>query len=59
MNPRWLIRAALWVRRPPSPARVKLVVGLIVVVITVGLIEHYIGWPSWAQLDRLPRPPKF
>lgn len=54
----WLIRAKRWAQNPPSAARVKLVVGIIVACIVVGLIEHYVGWPDWAKAERIPRLPR-
>ncbi|EPX79103.1 hypothetical protein [Litoreibacter arenae] len=59
MSWRWLLRASMWVRRPPSDRRVKLVVGLIVVCILIALIEHYVGWPDWATMERAPRVPRY
>jgi hypothetical protein len=59
MNWRWLWRASIWARRPPSARRVKLVVGLIAALIAMALIERYIGWPDWAQMERPPRRPKY
>lgn len=58
MSWRWLLRAAMWVRRPPSPQRVKMFVGLIVVCIAIGLIEYFGYWPDWATLERPPRVPR-
>ncbi|MEP3345961.1 MAG: hypothetical protein ABJN34_01705 [Litoreibacter sp.] len=59
MSWRWLLRASMWARRPPSEKRVKLFVGLIALCITIALLEHYVGWPEWAKLDRMPRAPRF
>lgn len=59
MNWRWIMRAAIWVRRPPSPRKIKFFVGLIVIAITIGLIEYFGYWPEWAKVDRLPRAPRF
>lgn len=59
MGWRWLMRAALWVRSPPSPQRVKLFVGLLAICLAIAFYEHYFGWPSWATLDRPPRVPRF
>lgn len=59
MNMRWLWRASLWVRRPPSERKVKLVLGLIACCIVIALLEHYVGWPEWAKLERAPRRPQF
>jgi hypothetical protein len=46
MNPMWLIRMQRWVRRPPSMARVKLVVGVIAICLALYGIEHIFGWPT-------------
>ena len=54
----WLLRAKRWVQNPPSPARVKLVFGIIALCLTIGFVEHYIGWPDWATAERIPRLPK-
>ncbi len=59
MTWRWLLRAAMWVRRPPSPQRIKMFVGLVVICIVIGLIEYFGYWPEWATLDRPPRVPRF
>ena len=50
---RWLLRMALWARRPPSEARVKLVLGVIVACVSLVLIERLLGWPDWATVERL------
>lgn len=55
---RWLIRATLWARNPPSMKRVIFFISILVVCLTVGFIEHYIGWPEWAQRDKVPRMPR-
>jgi hypothetical protein len=26
--------------------------------LTLGFVEHYIGWPDWAQRERVPRLPR-
>lgn len=59
MNWRWLLRASIWARRPPSPRRVKLVVGLIAICLCVAFVEYYVGWPEWATMERPPRVPRF
>ncbi len=46
MNIRWLLRAYRWVRNPPSPRMVKLVLGVIALVLAVAAVEHWIGWPE-------------
>ena len=54
----WLLRAKRWVQNPPSPARVKLVLGIVALCLIIGLVEHYVGWPDWATAERMPRSPK-
>jgi hypothetical protein len=49
----------MWARRPPSEKRVKLFVGLIALCIAIALLEHYVGWPEWAKLERMPRAPRY
>ena len=46
MTPVWLIRMARWARNPPSPARVKLVLGVIALCLVVFGIEWLFGWPE-------------
>lgn len=57
----WLLRAARWVRNPPSAGRVWLVAVVVALVVVLGTIE-WMGWvPDWATQDRprrLPRVPK-
>jgi energy-coupling factor transporter transmembrane protein EcfT len=55
---RWLIRASLWARNPPSAKKVMFFGAILLVCLTIGFVEHYIGWPDWAQRDRLPRVPR-
>ena len=51
----WLMRAARWVRNPPSAGRVKLVVAIVAAVVLLGTAD-WMGWvPDWAQMDRVPR----
>ncbi len=57
MSPRWLMRIALWARNPPSRGRVRLVLGAALLCAALWGIEHWIGWPDWATVDRLPRGP--
>ena len=48
----------MWVRNPPSPAKVKFFAAILLVCLTVGFVEHYIGWPDWAKTERVPRLPR-
>lgn len=54
----WLVRAARWVRNPPSAGRVKLVAAVVLAVLLLGTIE-WMGWvPDWATQDRPARLPR-
>lgn len=55
INSRLLMRAALWVRNPPSMGRIKLVFDIIVVALIVVGIERLGFWPDWATSDRISR----
>lgn len=50
-NMMWLIRAAHWVRNPPSAGRVLLVVGVVVAVILLGTLDWLGWWPHWATVN--------
>ena len=52
---RWLLRAKRWAARPPSAQRVKLVLGIIAVVLLIGGVEHFIGWPDWMSVEATGR----
>lgn len=51
----WFMRAALWVRNPPSPARVKFVLGVIVIAILIVAVEALGLWPDALTVERHPR----
>ena len=51
----WLMRAKRWAHNPPSPGRVKLVLGLIVLLGAIAAVEAWVGWPDWATVE--PRGP--
>ncbi len=51
MNPRWLLLMARLARNPPSAARVKLVLGVIVIIAILYLIERTIGWPDFLTVE--------
>jgi hypothetical protein len=55
INSRLLLRAALWVRNPPSMGRIKLVFGIIAVAVVIIGIERLGFWPDWATSDHIPR----
>jgi hypothetical protein len=42
----WLLRMARWVRHPPSPARVRLVLAVIVLCLMLFGVEYLFGWPE-------------
>lgn len=51
MNYTWFLRMAKWARNPPSAARVKLVIGVILICLALVAIEHFFGWPEWLTLE--------
>ncbi|MFN7223525.1 MAG: hypothetical protein ACK4MS_05880 [Paracoccaceae bacterium] len=53
MNPIWFLRMARWVRRPPSMARVKLVVGVVLACLAIFAIEYVWGWPDALTPQRI------
>ncbi|ARJ70887.1 hypothetical protein [Paracoccus contaminans] len=59
-NMMWLVRAAHWVRNPPSAGRVWLSVAVVGAVIALGTIEWMGWWPDWAHVNgrgmRMMRP---
>jgi hypothetical protein len=46
------MRAAQWVRNPPSEARIKLVFGAIALALLIFGIEWLGLWPEWATTER-------
>jgi hypothetical protein len=55
MNPRWLWRASLWARNPPSAKRIKLVFAVIAICAVLYGIEQVFGWPDWLHAERFGR----
>lgn len=53
----WLIRAKRWVQNPPSERRVRLVVGVLVICLSIAGIEYFFGWPDSLTVDGLRRKP--
>jgi hypothetical protein len=51
MNQTWFLRMARWARHPPSPGRVKLVLGVVALCLVLFGIEHFIGWPAWLTVN--------
>ncbi|RDC73080.1 hypothetical protein DLJ49_08170 [Rhodovulum sp. 12E13] len=55
----WLFRMKRWADRPPPPARVLLVVGVIVACLGLVAVERWVGWPDWMGVTPLPAPRSF
>ncbi len=55
MNPIWFLRMAKWARKPPSEARVKLVLAIIALCLLLFAIEWMFGWPEWLTPNRVPK----
>ncbi|MDO8885012.1 MAG: hypothetical protein U0934_06100 [Pseudotabrizicola sp.] len=53
MNPIWFLRMAKWVRNPPSWARVKLVVGVVLACFVIFGVEYIWGWPDALTPQRI------
>lgn len=51
----WLLRISRWIRNPPSPARVKLVFGVIALCLVLVAVEKLGFWPDWLQVNKLHR----
>lgn len=49
----WFLRMARWVRNPPSPARLRLVLAVVAIVLLLAAVERYLGWPDALTVDRL------
>lgn len=61
MNFAWLFRAKRWAQNPPSASRVKFVLAIIALCLTIAAIEQFIGWPDWLTTNSghrggIPRP---
>ncbi len=55
MNPLSLLRMAKWARKPPSEARVKLVIAVVVLALAIVGIEWMGWWPDWATAEPIRR----
>ncbi|WP_439122245.1 hypothetical protein [Marivita sp.] len=51
MNWFHLLRMAKWARHPPSPAQIKLGLGVIALCLAIYSIERWVGWPEWMSLE--------
>ena len=54
MNPIWLVRMARWARHPPSPGRVKLVLGVVLACLLIWGLEQWLGSPWDFEPARAP-----
>ncbi|KMK66951.1 hypothetical protein [Puniceibacterium sp. IMCC21224] len=46
MNPLHLLRMTRWVRHPPSPRTVVLVMSVVAICVGLFVVERWIGWPE-------------
>lgn len=51
----WLLRIGNWLRNPPSPGRVKLVLAVVAMCFALVAIEKLGLWPDWLQVNKLRR----
>jgi len=57
MNPIWLMRAANWIRNPPSPKRIKFMLAIFALCLVLLGIEQIFGWPEALTPTQFPRRP--
>ncbi len=50
----WLFRMKRWQQRPPSLAKVLLVLGVVAFCVALVAIETVFGWPDWMTVERAP-----
>jgi len=48
----WFLRMARWVRNSPSPARLRLVLAVVALVLLLAAVERFVGWPDALTVDR-------
>ncbi|ESR25499.1 hypothetical protein [Lutibaculum baratangense] len=53
---RLLMRAAMWVRHPPSTRTLITVFAAIAIALALAGIETFVGWPDWLTADRVRHP---
>ena len=51
MNLIWLMRAAKWVRRPPSMTQVRILFSVLALAAAIWGLDHFGLWPDWARID--------
>ncbi|SDN29408.1 hypothetical protein SAMN05216196_10157 [Lutimaribacter pacificus] len=54
---RHILRMTMWARRPPSRARVRLVLGVLLLCAVLVAVERLFGWPGALTLEPLGRGP--
>lgn len=47
MNLRWFLKAKRLAQNPPSPDKIKLVLGVLAFCLILFGIERIWGWPAW------------
>jgi hypothetical protein len=50
--PEWLMRMAVWARRPPSRAQVRVALLILSICAAFVLWEVFFGWPEWLTPER-------
>lgn len=53
MNLSWFFRMAVWVRRPPSASRLRLVFGIVALALLIVGLERLGWWPEALTADRM------
>ncbi|MCZ4353588.1 hypothetical protein O4H61_13800 [Roseovarius aestuarii] len=46
LSTRWLLRMTRWAQNPPSPARVKFVLAIVLFCLALFAVERIWGWPE-------------
>jgi hypothetical protein len=52
---RLLLRAKRLAQHPPPMWKIKLVIGIIALLVTIAAIERFVGWPDWMTLEPVGR----
>jgi hypothetical protein len=47
MNFGWLLRMAVWARRPPSARQVRITLLILALFLVLFAVERLWGWPEW------------